>query len=182
MGKVVITFDVLTCAPEGPQKEFPRQLRGQIEAILNELNRIGVVTADLAGAQARSVPVGYFPRVKAGGDELPTTASPRLIDWSEAGSTFDDVGAAEATEFQLPNSSDYPDTAIKAPWFHFQNTSGQIMRIRAGDDDTIQADVADASAAGGALELESSNGNVMLVLYDDRWRAWDLRGEYGIVA
>lgn len=162
--------------PLGGQRDFPRQLSQEIEGILhlaNQLRQKVEVLEEDGGAS----PVGYFPRVKAGGGTLPTTADPYQIAWDQAGKTFDDVGAAAATAWQLPGSETYEGNLDEEmPWFAFRNTSAQRMKVIASGTDTIAVDNATASAAGGHVELITTNTFLLLALVDDQWRSCEALG------
>lgn len=164
------------------QREFPRQLVEQIEGLVHEVNRVRKLAEDPED-DSSGAPVGFFPRVKAGGGTLPTTAAPYSIDWEQVGTVFDDVGAAAATGWQLPESGSYPgNLELEIPWFRFVNTSGQDMRLVAGTADTIAVDQDTASIAGGTVDLTATNSVILLGLVDDQWRAFSVTGAWEIDA
>lgn len=173
-----VSLELLQGLPEVLRLPLYDTLRGLARALNETTDAVEAVT-ESAGAPAP------FPRVKACvnalGDPFPIDAETHL-----SGTCFDDVGAAAGTEIELPSVADLEaagyDLETEIPHFRFQNTSGQIQRIRAGAGETMKVDGVAATSAGGYVDNESSGGHMHFGLFDDQWRCLAFQGECTVSA
>lgn len=184
-------FD-LTAVPSGPHGEFPRQLVGQIDELLDEAVSIRSELAELSAAvdaAARGGGGGLWPRRKA---VTNGTGDPYVITLGDGdeddapGTCFDDVGASAATQTNLPAIADIDaagiDRETEVLVFRWFNTSNHAQRIKAAAGTTINVDESTESADGGTVDLLTRGSGIELCLIDDQWRASQVCGSWEIDA